>query len=124
TGEILLWHEPAGEGVRVDSGIRGGDQVSIYYDPLLAKIVAYGPDRAVAIRRLVRALERTALLGVQTNLTFLRTVLDHPAFQAGAISTAYLAEYFAGWTEPTDAIPLALIAATLAQWVQHPQLDS
>ncbi|HEY3232904.1 MAG TPA: biotin carboxylase N-terminal domain-containing protein [Roseiflexaceae bacterium] len=124
TGEILLWREPAGEGVRVDSGIRSGDQVSIYYDPLLAKIVVHGPDRAAAIRRLVRALETTALLGIQTNLSFLHAVLHHPAFQAGAVSTTYLAEHFAGWAEPADAIPLALFAATLAQWVQHPQLDS
>jgi acetyl/propionyl-CoA carboxylase alpha subunit len=61
---------------------------------------------------------------VQTNQAFLRAALDHPAFQAGATDTDFLARHFAGWREPAGDLPLALIAATLAQWVQHPRPDA
>jgi geranyl-CoA carboxylase alpha subunit len=124
TGEILLWREPEGEGIRVENGIQSGDQVSIYYDPLLAKIIAYGSDRAAACRRLLRALETTTLLGLTSNRSYVYAVLNHPVFQAGELSTAFLADYFADWTEPVGDIPLALIAVTLAQWLEHSQLET
>ncbi len=120
TGEVLLWREPDGEGLRVDSGIRGGDQVTIHYDPMLAKIIAHGPDRATACRRLARALETTSLLGVGNNRLFLRAVLDHPAFLASDLSTEFIADHFAGWAEPEGDTPLALLAAALAQWNSTP----
>ncbi len=115
TGTVLLWGAPIGEGLRIESGVQTGDQVTIHYDPLLAKIVAHAPDRAMAIRRLARAIEAIALLGVTNNRAFLRAILDHPAFQAAALSTGFLAEHFADWAEPEGDLPLALIAATLAQ---------
>jgi geranyl-CoA carboxylase alpha subunit len=121
TGEILLWRAPTSEGVRIDGGIASGDAVSIHYDPLLAKLIAHGPDRTAAIRRLARALETTILLGVQTNIAFLRAVLDLPTFQSGATDTGFLSRHLADWREPAGDLPLALIAATLAQWVQHPR---
>ena len=124
TGEILLWREPEGEGIRVENGIQSGDQVSIYYDPMLAKIIAYGSDRAAACRRLLRALETTTLLGLTSNRSYVFAVLNHPAYQAGELSTAFLADYFADWTEPVGDIPLALIAVTLAQWLEHSQLET
>jgi acetyl-CoA carboxylase biotin carboxylase subunit len=124
TGTVALWREPVGAGIRVDSGIQSGELVSIYYDPLLAKIIAHGPDRATACRRLARALETTTLLGLTNNLALLRAVLIHPAYQAGELSTAFLGQHFAGWNEPGGDLLLALIAATLAQWAQHPQLDT
>jgi acetyl/propionyl-CoA carboxylase alpha subunit len=124
TGTALLWRAPIGEGLRIESGVQTGDQVTIHYDPLLAKIVAHTPDRATAIRRLARAIETTALLGVTNNRAFLRAILDHPAFQAGALSTSFLAEHFADWAEPAGDLPLALIAATLAQWARHPQIET
>jgi len=124
TGEILLWREPEGEGIRVENGIQSGDQVSIYYDPMLAKIIAYGSDRAAACRRLLRALETTTLLGLTSNRSYVYAVLNHPAYQAGELSTAFLADYFADWTEPVGDVPLALIAVTLAQWLEHSQLET
>ncbi len=123
TGEILRWRPPKGAGVRVDGGIAGGEIISIHYDPLLAKIIAYGPDRATAIRRLVHALEMTTLLGVQTNQAFLRALLGHQAFQAGTTDTDFLARHLADWHEPLGDLPAALIGATLAQWLQHPRPD-
>ena len=92
-GPVLLWREPSGAGVRVESGIRSGDEVSVYYDPMLAKIIAHGPDRTTALRRLARALETTTLLGCTNNLAFLRRLVLHPAHVAGELSTAFLARY-------------------------------
>jgi acetyl-CoA carboxylase biotin carboxylase subunit len=121
TGPVLLWREPADEGVRVESGVRGGDEISVYYDPMLAKIIARGPDRAAAIRRLARALEQTTLFGCATNLSFLRRLVLHPAFVAGDLSTAFLAEHGADLAggPPEPALWLALLAATLLGWQQQ-----
>src|SRR5947209_6821388 len=124
TGEILLWREPDGEGIRVESGIQTGDEVSIFYDPMLAKIIAHGPDRATAGRRLLRALEKTVMLGLTSNRSYVYAVLNHPAYQAGELSTAFLTDYFADWTEPVGDVRLALIAVTLAQWLEHSQLET
>ncbi|WP_374688041.1 acetyl/propionyl/methylcrotonyl-CoA carboxylase subunit alpha, partial [Promineifilum sp.] len=101
TGEVLAWRPAAGEGVRVDGGIRAGDSVTVHYDPLLAKIIAHGPTRADALRRLDDALHRTILLGLTTNQTYLRAILAHPAFRdAGALSTRFLEEHLPGWQPP------------------------
>ncbi|WP_345025722.1 acetyl-CoA carboxylase biotin carboxylase subunit, partial [Streptomyces sedi] len=87
SGPLLLVEEPAGEGVRVDSGIATGTEVGAHYDPLLAKVVAHGPDRPTALRRLRAALRRTTVLGVETNTAFLRALLDHPEVRSGALHT-------------------------------------
>lgn len=121
TGRVALWRPPEGEGLRVDSGIQSGDEMAIHYDPLLAKIIAYGPDRQAAVQRLQRALEQTTLLGLTTNLPFLADVLEHPAFAAGELSTGFLAEHFGAWRPSVEATTPALIAVTLAQWYSHPQ---
>jgi len=95
SGEVALWREPQGAGVRVDAGIATGDAVSPHYDPLLAKICAHGTDRAEALRRLERALASTTLLGVRSNVDFLRRVVAHPAHRAGQISTAFIEQHAA-----------------------------
>jgi acetyl-CoA/propionyl-CoA carboxylase biotin carboxyl carrier protein len=86
-GTVLLLREPAGEGVRTDGGVGEGDRVSTAYDPLLAKVVAHGPDRPTALRRLRAALARTTVLGVDTNAGLLRRLLDHPDVRASALDT-------------------------------------
>jgi geranyl-CoA carboxylase alpha subunit len=121
TGPVLLWREPTGDGLRVESGVQTGDDVSIYYDPMLAKIIAHGPDRPTAVRRLIYALETATLLGLSNNLTFLRDALRHPAFLAGDLSTRFIEERMAGWQPPAGDHNLALIAATLAQFARHPR---
>lgn len=122
TGQIHLWEAPTGEGVRVDTGLKAVDEVSIYYDPMLAKIIAYGDDRPTALRRLRRALENTTLLGLTTNLAFLRDMLRHPSFNAGDFSTDFIAQHFSGWHQPTSESQthLALIAASLTQTLSQP----
>ncbi|MGW1161874.1 acetyl-CoA carboxylase biotin carboxylase subunit [Streptomyces sp. NPDC002519] len=86
-GTVRALREPQGDGVRTDSGLTEGTEVGSLYDPMLSKVIAYGPDRATALRKLRAALARTATLGVQTNAGFLRRLLAHPAVVAGDLDT-------------------------------------
>ncbi|GAA2072657.1 acetyl/propionyl/methylcrotonyl-CoA carboxylase subunit alpha [Actinomadura alba] len=86
-GRVLSLSEPAGAGVRVDSGIAAGDVVGSSYDPMLAKVIARGADRQAALRGLDRALASYTLLGVPTNVGFLRALLSHPDVAAGRLDT-------------------------------------
>ncbi|MEV6959786.1 acetyl-CoA carboxylase biotin carboxylase subunit [Streptomyces sp. NPDC051207] len=86
-GTVLRLREPQGDGVRTDSGLTEGTEVGSLYDPMLSKVIAYGPDRATALRRLRAALAETVTLGVQTNAGFLRRLLAHPAVVAGDLDT-------------------------------------
>ena len=86
-GTVLLLKEPQGDGVRTDSGLSEGTEVGSLYDPMLSKVIAYGPDRETALRRLRAALAETVTLGVQTNAGFLRRLLAHPAVVAGELDT-------------------------------------
>ncbi|MGE7435786.1 acetyl/propionyl/methylcrotonyl-CoA carboxylase subunit alpha [Kitasatospora sp. NPDC001175] len=86
-GRILLLDEPHGPGIRVDSGIGPGTEVGSRYDPMLAKVIAYGPDRPTALRRLRAALAETRILGVTTNTGYLRRLLGHPDVAAGRLDT-------------------------------------
>ncbi|WP_405736723.1 ATP-grasp domain-containing protein [Streptomyces sp. NBC_00028] len=86
-GTVVRLREPQGDGVRTDSGLSEGAEVGSLYDPMLSKVIAYGPDRATAIRKLRAALADTVTLGVQTNAGFLRRLLAHPAVVAGELDT-------------------------------------
>jgi acetyl-CoA/propionyl-CoA/long-chain acyl-CoA carboxylase, biotin carboxylase, biotin carboxyl carrier protein len=83
-GRITAYREPAGPGVRVDSGVRAGDEISGLYDPLIAKLIVHGVDREHARRRMLRALEEFVVEGPPTLIGFHRALLDHPCFAAGA----------------------------------------
>ena len=113
-GPILAWREPAGPGVRVDSGVVAGTVVPVDYDPMLAKISAWAADRATAVRRLRVALEETVVLGPTTNLGFLLDVLAHPAFLAGDTHTGFLTEHLADWRPAGPDATAAAIAAAIA----------
>ncbi len=95
TGRLVDFHLPPLEGIRVDGGVEEGSEVSIHYDPMLAKIVAWGSDRPTAIRRLRRALATLSVQGVRTNRAFLMRVLDHPAFHAGELDTHFIERWMA-----------------------------
>jgi acetyl-CoA/propionyl-CoA carboxylase biotin carboxyl carrier protein len=86
-GEVLALREPAGPHVRVDSGLAPGTTVTSAYDPMLSKVIAWGADRASALRRLDAALSDTVILGVTTNISYLRTLLADPDVQAGRLDT-------------------------------------
>ncbi|MES5823453.1 biotin carboxylase N-terminal domain-containing protein [Streptomyces sp. RG80] len=100
-GTVLKLSEPQGDGVRTDSGLSEGTEVGSLYDPMLSKVIAYGPDRETALRRLRAALAETVTLGVQTNAGFLRRLLAHPAVVAGELDTGLVEREVAGLI-PTD----------------------
>jgi acetyl-CoA/propionyl-CoA carboxylase, biotin carboxylase, biotin carboxyl carrier protein len=83
TGRLLRWRLPAWPGVRIDAGVREGDEVGVRYDPLLGKLIAHAQDRDACIERMAAALADSVVLGVTTNLGFLRWLLDQPGFRAG-----------------------------------------
>jgi acetyl-CoA/propionyl-CoA carboxylase biotin carboxyl carrier protein len=115
-GQILALAEPTGPGVRVDSGMRTGFFVGSDYDPMLAKVIAHGADRAQALARLDAALADTVVLGVTTNIPFLRHLLGNPDVAAGRLDTALLDRIAAEHTP--DPVPAAaLLAAAAADWL-------
>jgi 3-methylcrotonyl-CoA carboxylase alpha subunit len=95
-------------GIRVDSGVQAGDSVTIHYDSLLAKLIAHGPDRAAAVRRLQAALRDLQVAGVRTNRDFLVALVAHPAFVAGAVDTGFIAAHRAELLQP-DGIPAVAV---------------
>jgi acetyl-CoA carboxylase, biotin carboxylase subunit len=90
SGVIELFQPPAGPGVRWDGGIREGDEVSLFYDPLLAKLVVHATTRELAIQRMLRALEELRIVGVETSAPFHRRVLMEPDFRAGHLDIRYI----------------------------------
>ena len=112
-GRVLHLSEPEGPGIRVDSGLDVGSEVSVHYDPLLSKIVTWGQDRPEAIERMRDALRRTVVLGVVTNLARLRAIVEHPAFAAGELHTGFIEEHLSELV-PSPCPPLEAIAAAAA----------
>ena len=89
-GRLLLYREPQGPGIRVDSGVVEGGEIPVHYDPMVAKLIVSGETREVTRRRALDALRRYHVLGVRTNIPFLITLLEHPRFIDGAIDTGFL----------------------------------
>jgi acetyl-CoA/propionyl-CoA carboxylase biotin carboxyl carrier protein len=115
-GTVLALREPALPHVRVDSGLAEGMTVSSAYDPMLAKIIAHGPDRGTALRRLDGALARTAVLGVTTNIGFLRALLTDPDVAAGRLDTGLVERIVPGSgaaAAPDDVLAAAALARLL-----------
>ena len=102
TGRIERLRLP--EGVRVDTGVAEGDEIGTAYDPMIAKLIAYGDTRAHAFTRLAEALRETDVSGVATNLPFLRWLVSHPVVRAGRATTAFLTEY-PSLSEPPPRVP-------------------
>ncbi len=94
TGLLNLWQPASGDGIRIDSGIAQGQVVSPFYDPMLAKIIAYGENREEARRRLVRAVEDSHLLGIKDNRAFLAAILRNETFIQGEATTAFIGDDF------------------------------
>ncbi|WP_445149726.1 acetyl/propionyl/methylcrotonyl-CoA carboxylase subunit alpha [Baekduia sp. Peel2402] len=113
TGTVHVYREPSGEGVRVDSGLRAGSVVGTSYDPMLAKVIAYGPDRETALDRLDRALATFALAGVTTNAAFTRALLARDDVRAGEMDTNLLERVLEelATEPPADLLAAAVLAA-------------
>ena len=90
TGRLLAWRPPSGMGIRLDSGVAEGQEITAFYDSMLAKLVAWGPDRQSAIGRMLRALESFPVLGVTTNIPFLIRAIGHADFRSGDYDTGFI----------------------------------
>lgn len=117
-GHVLLAEEPHGPGVRVDSGLFPGTTVGSDYDPMLAKVITHGADRAAALRTLDRALNRTAVLGVVTNIDFLRFLLADEDVRAGRLDTGLLDRRVGDYTAHI-AGEAELVAAAAYRWLRY-----
>ncbi len=114
TGRIISLYEPTGPGVRLESGVYEGFEVGLYYDPLIAKLVVWGPDRAAAIMRMKRALSEYKILGIATSIPFHQKLFQSTSFIVGHFDTTFLDDRFSmeqGGSDENEKI--AAIVATL-----------
>lgn len=110
-GPLLRYREPSGPGIRVDSGVVEGGQVTVHYDPMLAKLIASGATRAESVARAREALSRFEILGLRTNVGFLQALLQHPDFLAGRIDTGFIDRELTSLTAHAGDVPAAIAAA-------------
>ncbi len=116
TGKLLQFIEPHGPGIRVDSGFAKGDEVTHFYDPLLAKLIVYAENRESAIQKMQNALKDFIVHGVATNIDYMQAVLSHEDFEKGKVSTRWVEKNFNEW-KPAEPEIESLLAASLADLV-------
>jgi geranyl-CoA carboxylase alpha subunit len=121
SGPVDLWAPASGVGVRIDDGISTGQAISPFYDPMVAKVIGYGPTREAARLRLIGALKETVLFGTPSNKDFLIQCLGKQSFIDGAATTAFISEEFSA--ADLDAVPVSFsdsaVAATLDLWLEN-----
>jgi geranyl-CoA carboxylase alpha subunit len=124
SGPVDLWSPPGGTGIRVDSGICTGQEISPFYDPMVAKIIASGPTREIARLRLIEALKETVLFGTRHNRDFLLACLEKECFAQGQATTAFIAEEFAEGeiADPQPGFSDSAVAAVIELALQHADL--
>jgi acetyl-CoA carboxylase biotin carboxylase subunit len=108
-GKLTKVQAPTGPNIRDDTGIYTGMEVTPYYDPMLAKLVTYAENRDDSISKMIWALSRYVVMGVTTNIPFLKTVIEHDEFKKGNITTHFIDNYFKDWTEAKDGLPIDAI---------------
>lgn len=115
TGSIHFYHEPSGPGIRVDSGVMNGVEVTIDYDPIMAKLIVHAPDRTTAIQKMIDALNQYKILGLRTSKKFMIDVMTHPEFIAGNTYTDFIEKYMGSREyDPDNYKELASAAAAVA----------
>ncbi|EJM92915.1 acetyl/propionyl-CoA carboxylase, alpha subunit [Pseudomonas sp. GM74] len=119
TGRVVAWEPALQDGVRIDHGLIEGQLISPFYDPMLGKLIAHGATREEARRKLLRAVQDSVLLGLQSNQRLLASLLEHPQFASGDFSTGFIPQHFADHPcmhrEPPGAHHLAIAAALFYQ---------
>ena len=115
SGRLLRYREPHGDGIRVDSGVVQGQHVTVHYDPMIAKLIAYAPTRAAALARSLDALGRFAILGVRHNIAFLAALLRRPEVETHDIHTRFIEEHLDELVRPPDLALRAAAAAVAAR---------
>ncbi|HEY0735655.1 MAG TPA: acetyl-CoA carboxylase biotin carboxylase subunit [Herpetosiphonaceae bacterium] len=119
-GRVALFATPEGPGIRNDAGLETGDEVSVNYDPMLAKLIVSAPTRAAAIRRLGRALDEYAVLGITSNIPLLQAIAEHPAFAEGATTTDFLQTHAVGEAlRQPEALPQEVLYAAAVGELLH-----
>jgi 3-methylcrotonyl-CoA carboxylase alpha subunit len=93
TGTLKHLRAPEGPGIRVETGVREGDEVSVFYDPMISKLITYGEDRDAALDKMVAALKRYEVAGMPTNIPFVEKCASHPSFREGGVTTGFLDIY-------------------------------
>ncbi|RZK70243.1 MAG: biotin carboxylase, partial [Pedobacter sp.] len=116
-GTLETYTIPKGNGVRVDDGFEEGMEIPIYYDPMIAKLIVYGSDRAEAIQRMVRAIDEYDITGIKTTLKFGKFVMQHEAFRIGDFDTHFVGKHFTDRQVEKGNEDEALIAALVAAMV-------
>jgi 3-methylcrotonyl-CoA carboxylase alpha subunit len=124
TGTLHALRLPDGEGIRIDSGVRAGDAVTPYYDPMIAKVIAHGATREAALDRLAAALAATVVAGPQTNLAFLTALARAPEFRAGRFDTGFIDRNLAALTAPPRGVDPAELAAAVRRLAEEPPHDA
>lgn len=114
-GTLQSYITPKGPGVRVDDGFEQGMEIPIYYDPMIAKLVVYGKDRAEAIQRMIRAIDEYVITGITTTLGFGKFVMQHPAFTSGQFDTHFVQKYFTPEVLQTEKEQEAFVAALMME---------
>ena len=114
TGHLLAWRPPAGMGIRLDSGVTENQEITAYYDSMLAKLVAWAPNRKESTERMVRALESFPVLGIATNIPFLLRALAHPDFSSGEYDTGFVSKHDE-LTAPPETFYLNRAAGDIAE---------
>ncbi|MFZ4689497.1 MAG: biotin carboxylase N-terminal domain-containing protein [Polymorphobacter sp.] len=114
TGTLTALAFGSGEGVRIDTGVETGSRIGLDYDPMIAKVIAWGPDRSTAIDRLVGALGGTVVEGLKSNRGFLARLADHPAFRAGEVDTGFIGRHADSLAPAETVAETALLLAALA----------
>jgi acetyl-CoA carboxylase, biotin carboxylase subunit len=124
TGRLTKLRAPGGPGIREDRGIAEGDEVSVFYDPMIAKLIAWAPDRAAAIERMLRALSEYVVEGVATNIPVCDFVLRHPSFREGSFDTGFLQQWYQPERLPASADEACDTAmALLGAWLEAEQSE-
>jgi len=123
-GPIVRFDPPCGEGIRVDSGVEQGSAISPYYDSMIAKLIAFGPDRPTAIARLAEALRATLVAGPRTNAAFLHALLVHPGFGGGTMDTGLIGREGTGLTAVTPNPKAIAYGVTEMLWRAYRDLAS
>ncbi len=116
TGRIEAFETPDDEYVRIDTGVRSGDDIGIFYDPMIAKISVHGKDRAEAVKQLRATLAQTAVFGLITNLPLLRGIARHPDFASGAFDTGFIARELTNLLARPPLSAPVVAAAVAAEW--------
>ena len=117
TGTIEFLQTPAtNQHIRIDTGVRQGDEISVYYDPMIAKVITWGEDRASALNQMARALNQYRLVGTKTNLNLLQDLVSHPAFQGEDIDTGFIEKHRDSLFSTADAQQLNEAMAIAASY--------